>query len=38
MIPQNQIAVLVVATLVALVYVLSLGIRALVRVIRERIK
>jgi hypothetical protein len=38
MIPQNPIAVLVMATLVALVYGLILGIRALVRVIKERIK
>ena len=38
MIPQNPIAVLVMATLVALVYVLFLGVCALVRVIKESIK
>ena len=38
MIPQNPIAVLAMATLVAVVYFLFLGIRALVRLIRERIK
>ena len=38
MIPQNPIAVLVVATLVAVVYGMFVGVCALVLVIRKRIK